>query len=503
MIIAITVVMIIGMLTLSVVSNSLHQLNGVAENDQQTASVHSAEGGVDLAISQMQSATTLSRLPCGIPTTNLVTNTITANYTVTVTYYDSSGNTLSCPAPSSSETYYAGSTSPATALIRSQGSSNSAAFGKQSMEAQVQLASNATTGAFFNGAIYSNSAMTWINKATISSSTGAANIYSNGDFICNNTSTIQGNVYVNGNFTATNVCNTTGSWWVNGFVLDKTGSSVGGSVIAAGSGTCATGYQVCFNSANGSVAGNVQAAGNVTSKETVTGGITQGKSGLTAPPMNFDQYDFKSSDWCGITGAVGNSYNCSTGYRLIEEANNGCTQAETDILSMAAATMPTVIYVPGTCTVGWTSSISIALAKNLIVFAEGGFKFGNTVNITSTGATQLYFVVPYSTGDWSNGSTGSTTTCTSQAGNPAVSTPGEWFVNTISFPTTNFYTFMYTPCEVYLNNQGAVAGQLYGGQVFLKNQVTFTYVPPSLPNQGASSSNLFNVALFYDRQVTP
>ena len=497
MIIAITVVMIAAMLSLAVISNSLHQLNGVAQTNQQVETVHSAEGGVDLAVSQMQTATALTGLPCGIPG-SLATGPITATYTVSVTYYTASGTQMTCPTASPTSTTYLSTSgansglTPATAIINSQGGSNSKAYGDQSIQAEVRLTSVATTGAFFQGAIYSNSNIYFNNQTTIDSSTGAANVYSDGYFNCNNQTAIQGNLLANGYIYLNNPCNITGDVESNGYFSDNNGSSIGGYITAAGTGYCSGTYHVCFNNSHGVVSGSVTSSGTVSKVNgEQTGTVTQNSSTVQPPVIPaFDQYNYNSTDW--------------TGYTVITETNNNCAQGETDVENAGNDTASTVIYVPGTCVLSFNNNVTLALTHNLIIFAEGGIYFNNQLTVTAPNATsanpaELYMVVPYAKG---NGGSGGAQTCSGSGNNIA---PYIQLNNNVSLPTNYFYTFFYTPCEIYVNNALTFAGQIYAGYVNFNNSINMTYVAPSLPNQGGASngSNIFNISLLYDRQETP
>lgn len=511
MIVAIAVVGIMAMLTVYVGQNALHQLSTTATDRQRTTTVDSAEGGVDLAVSQMQAATTLTGstgLPCGIPG-SLSTAPTTASYTVSVTYYSSTGANLStagCPAPSlTSETYYTGTTTPISALIFSQGASNSKAYGAQAMEAQVQL--SGTSGAIGTNAIYSGGAMTWKDGVQASDPGGKANIYSGGDFGCTltpGTTAIQGSIVVQGSITTAQPCNTTGNWSVLNYVNDPAGSTVGGSITAAAKNAtynCGAGFttaSVCL-SGNGSV-GAIDARTTVDNvKNEPHGTITSGDSGLTGPQTQaFPQLNFVSSNWAGA------------GWKVITEANNGCTQAQTDVAAMSSASQPTVIYVPGTCQMWWNSALSLSLAQNLAVVSEGGFYFQGNVTVTAgSSASKLFLISPYATGDGGTGGTNACGTPPSGGGNPnwpsGNQTPGLYVGGTFSAPTSNnFQTLFYVPCSIYMpNGMTSDYAQIYaGGSMLLDHQFTFNYQAAQIPGYGSSGNGLFNVSLLYKRQTT-
>lgn len=520
MVVAIGVVSIISMLTVYVAQNALHQLNTTASDRQRTVTVDSAEGGIDLAISKMQTATTLTGatgLPCGIPG-SLATAPTTASYSVAITYYSSTGANLStagCPAPSGSETYYTGSTTPASALILSQGSSNSSAYGNQAMEANVQLTPATTSGAIGSDAIYSGGAMTWKDAVTVTDPSHNANVYSGGDLGCSLTpgnATIQGWIHVQGSLTVGGgqACNTTGDWWTLNYVDDQgSGSTVGGSIISGTTGAtfnCGGAYptaSVCLNG-TGSVSGSqgVVAAGTIDNVHTepVTHGLHPGTSPAPGgpPSQTLPQLNFVSSNWT------------AAGWNVITEANNGCTQAKTDVASMSTATQPTVIYVPGTCQMWWSSDLSLSLNNNLVVFAEGGFYFQGRLTVTAgSSATKLYLVVPYAKGDGGTGGTNACGTPPTGGGNPnwptnpVQQTPGLYVGNTFTEPTSNFNTLFYTPCSIYMpNGFTGDYGQVYGGTVYFDHPIIFTYQAALIPGYGASGTNKLNVTLLYKRQVT-
>ena len=508
MIVAISVVMVISLLMVYVADNALHQLSGTAGDRQRTLTVASAEGGVDLAVSQMQSATTLTGstgLPCGIPGT-LATSPTTATYTVTVTYYSSADVNLSstgCPTASpTAETYYTGTTTPASATIFSKGASNSTAYGNQAMEADVQLSSSVVSSTIGNDAVYSAGAMTWQDGVTLGDINGAANVYSGGDFGCTTTpgtTNIQGSVYVQGSLTTTQQCNTTGDWWTLDYVSDHgPGSIVGGNITVSTTGTtfnCGGGYptsSVCLNG-NGSVGGTITAAGSVDNVHNESTGTIHANVGNTsAPPTQaFPQLNFVSSNWT------------ASGWNVITEPSNGCTAAEAAVGAMNLATQPTVIYVPGTCQMTWSGDLSLNLAQNLVVFAEGGFFFQKALTVTAgSSATKLYLIAPYAKGD---GGGGGTNTCGPAPGGwpGGTQTPGLYVGGDFTEPTSNFNTLLYAPCSVYMpGGFTADYAQIYGGTVWFNQPISFKYQAAPIPGYNSTGPNLLNVTLLYLRQVT-
>jgi hypothetical protein len=436
--------------------------------------VSSAEAGTELAISDLQQATSLGALPC-VLTGSLGTGPTTASYTTTLKYYDSSNNLLTCTG-----SYYAGSTSPARAEIISKGTTNSAAYGNQGIDALVQLTPVVSLGNIGNDAAFSNGNETSQNKVTINGYGGSnADVYVNGDMACDNTSTIHGSVYVHGSLTTQNVCNTDGSWWASGNVTDSSGSTIGGNVTSSGG-------SISLHGTSGA-AGSTQVAGYAKAAGTNTGGTVSGQrlanqTGLLPPPtQTFPQLSYVASNWT------------AAGWSVKEEGTN-CTQAVSDMAAMATATQKTVIHV-GTpaggaaCQLYWSSSTTLTLNQPLVVFADGGFKWQNTLTLNTTGSAEnLYLIVP-----WTN-SLGNQTVCTN--GQPWI-----YFQNTVT-ASSNVTTLLYSPCDVYVQNSLGYGGQVYGGDIHFQNSISFDYVPATIPGFGTSSS-LYNVSLAYERQVVP
>lgn len=483
LLITMMVIFIATVLVVAALMLAQHSVSSAGIDRSRTQSVAVAEAGLDQAVHLIQ--TSDAYLPC---TTTLAatlpgtmnTTPAVSHYSVTVTYYGTNPPTsspLDCTGP-----YLPTTTPPASAEIVSKAYNGATQATGRAMEALVALTpESGLTEAIFGNKIISFSNNAVVNR-TPASTAGNADLYTNGDYVCANSQTVDGSVYAQGYIQATNTCSVTGSWDAKGNVSTTQNSNIGGSI-----------YSVQGNvslSSNTTVAGSVYAAGTATGGH-VSGATYSNDGSLPPVPTKaFPTDDFTSTDWT------------SQGYQFIPD--NDCSTDPADpgsvynaISSMSTTTQKTVIDT--SCALSWGNNTKITLAADLVIFADGGFTTNNQVDFESTNGTtrNLEWIVP-----WQDNTTGATpsTNCGS-ATPPDITTSNlTTFGNNSSPP--NVDVLFYTPCDITLNNKQAMVGQIYAdGTVTVENNFNMTYQQMPLYGSSADTQVQYIAEYDYKREV--
>ncbi|MHB8511322.1 MAG: hypothetical protein ACYDCC_04000 [Actinomycetota bacterium] len=458
--------MIAMMLSVVIVNQSIHSLNGTAVDRSRTQGIESAEAALGIAYQQIGAATSYSSLPCGSGAiTGSLTSAPTAeSYSVTINYYDTYPPTdaaLTCSA------VQAGAVTPIGADVTATGQNNQTGISqKRAMDALVKLTANPNPA--FSKAIFSNSSMSGVNNATIYGYSGNdADVYTNGSITCSNSFMDHGSVYAQGSFTGNNSC------VVAVDVYTKTGVTLSNSASIGNNVTVSQGNVTLSN--NAVINNQAFASGSVTvnSPATIVHGYVANATGLADPPqLSFPVLNYNQTDWT------------NAGYTAITDNNCTASGVYTDISNMATATSNTVIYT--TCALSWSGNTTININHNLTIFSTGGFTMQNqTFWGSADGGTHILdFIVPYSA---------ATMPCTS---------PGISLSNNTSF-AQQVNIFWYTPCQMTISNNTTGYGQVYAGSVDPTNNYTQHYVPISIPGQKQGGQALYSVGIGYEREVLP
>jgi len=459
---AILVTMVVTLLAIGAIETANHSLNSTVVDRKQVQSIGGAEAGIDLATNSLQSAAP----PCTLSGT-LPSGPTTSSYSVAITYYgttDGSGSALSCSA------VQAGTAVPLSALLTSTGDTSAAGFGSRVMHALVHM--TAVPSPAFDKAIFAQGTLTFNNKSTINGDgKNNADVYTNTSFTCTNNENFYGSLYSQGDITGSNTCTTSGDWWAAG-TISATGNGVlGGSAYAGGcvtpaAGTCtastANGAGNISFSSNYSVAKNAIAKGTISPTPCGAGKVIQGTCSTSAnhgapPYYSFPVVDYNALAWS------------QAGYTVHDFTGSSCPAFTP--ATLAAYTSPAVVLT--NCNVDWGKN-TWTFNTDMAVFATGGFGSTNQVTFQSGSATShnFYMIVPSHLFG-----TQSATTCSSNSGNIT-------FTNktTIDSTTTPLVSFIYTPCNVTINNNQSEVGQVYsGGNVSITNQFTMNYKSLSVP----------------------
>jgi hypothetical protein len=489
MITAVLISSIVLALGLVSVQLSFHNLDQSALDRKRVVSVDAAEAGLDDTIRQIQSSA-VAALLCR------VSGTLNgSSYQVTIDYYRNYPPTrLDIDSPLRCLPL---SVDPAGARITATGDTPSRQFGRRKLQSQVRL-TPILGGA--NQAIFSQGSINLRNNLTLTGQNGNdADVYTNGDFYCDNSPTVSGSVLApRGHIVINGSCQVKNNAWAGGDpglarvcpgsanspldvqasggeVCDYSNSAVGHDVISsksyvllikAGSdvnNNATAGTRVCQNTSlcRGRVA------------RTVTQGLIQNPpAGLPLlPPFIYD-----ASLWTGQTPP----------YVITELA---CNRAAAAIASLAPRiSRPTVFHVTG-CTQTSAATAGIAFTNNVsfnqdaAIVVDGSISFLNHVDLSATSGTHsLRIIVPSL----------DRTHCTDTY------PPNITARNLVAFD--NLPVFVYSPCTVTWENHGAnAAGQVFGGTVNISNNFSMQYMPIFVPGFGQITGHKVDIA--YKREI--
>lgn len=439
-------------------------------NDRaRSSAVTTAEGGVDTALANIQTAS-VGSVPCGTSTsTNSQAKPETISIATTVTYYNAAGSVISCSAIQN------GSVTATQALIKSVATTTPAGGGqtvRRSVESLVQLKAKYQND--FDKAIFGNAGVQVANNFDLYGQSGPdADVYTNGNFACSHNEHYRGSVYAQGSITLSNTCTIeVNAWAKTGFTSTDTQAYVGGDVLVS-NGTA--------NVSAGSVGGKVKAV-SVTPASYCTANpskcVTGTGAAATPPAVSFPQLGSDTSAWVAAGYTVVTKNDCTDE----SSSNNPGAWIDANAQSLSGKTL-----VVTSCTLSFKSNVkTVDINNDLAIFATGGVNLANSMTITSTNTTShyLYFVQPY----------GSTCLGSSNLGinlsNLVVMDP------TIS-------ELLYTPCDVHKANQSSTYGQIYaGGTAYIDNKTDAYYRP--IPVFGVVSMSIvasYTADILYKRET--
>lgn len=509
---AVLVTMIVVGLAGIAAQSALHGISSSAVALKLVQASSAAESGIDATIAGIQSGSELP--PCGAQTQQALGPPADTFYTVTITYYDSSGTSM-C-----TQSGVEPSGTPASALVQSVGTTGATqTFGNTTWEAYLKLSPSPPASSGFDQAIYSDGSLSFTNRATLYGDAAGndANIYADGDFTCTNQLYNYGNVYAQGDIEATNQCGSAGSWWAGGSICDTGKGAIAGSVMAAGdvSGACKSVTAGTISMGSAVVAKGAIARSLITPwpcpNSKIEGSCSENTDSSTNPgPPSADPFPLWSLNTSTWKTAGYTIINDTTGASNPGTPCSSSAQVYKDLAAMSTAgSSPTLIYTD--CQIQWNVSgcpkvsglCTWSFANNLAIVDIGGYSATNSASFQSTSSTEHYFymLVPY---DQYGSNTA--TQCGSGNGTGTVN-----FTNTITTGGTGnanpLGMLIYTPCNVSFTNSVSVVGQIYSGTggISVTNNYTMQFQLVPVPGydtagSGNPSSTTYTVALVYKRQ---
>jgi len=479
LLIALMVMMLAASLGAVVVKVAINTNADSGVDRQRTVSINAAEAGIDSTYASIEGSGT--SLPCVWPASGSYDVGAVPDptaVTVGITYYDSSGATLSC-----SGGILPASVTPAHALIDSTAQlprlANAARSATRHMQSYVTL--TPVLGRGLTKAVFGQSTIVASNQASVNNGTaGDGNLYTNGNFTCSNQQSYQGSVIApTGYIKLSNSCSVAGDVWAKTSI--DTGSwngHIGGRAIASAGAITLSG--------SGDVTGTLQA------------GTTISYSGCSAPNKCFPNQSTAApvAPSQPFPHLLGDATTLSStwagdGWTIVVDSG-ACASVVSRIAAAAASASKTVFTT--TCPVNF-SSTSISFNSDFALFTSAGITTSQHVTFQASATRNIYMIVPWNNYD------GSLHTC--PAGNVSF---GNNF-GTSYTPTVSLMT--YTPCNLAYsnNNTGNNFGQLYaGGTVTISNNFGMTYQPLPLPSGALDPNYLptlsYTVGILYKRETT-
>jgi hypothetical protein len=452
MITALLVSMIAVIMSVAVVTLSIHNSSESALDRKHVQSIDAAEAGINAYYSMLTGAT-------GAATCNTIDATLPvtppANYHVTIQLYSVwppvAGSELACPPP----------TMPAGALVRSKGTAvatgNPTAVSR-TMEAGVRLV---PIYGGFGQAIFSDTQLNLQNQLTLNGNiANDGDIYTNGDLTLNNNTVIAGSAYAQGGISLAQGIVKANAWGKNAVDLSS-GIEVFGNATSSTSSI--------------SLSNNSHVHGNAKAGTTISGGTIDGSTAPgspSGPPPAFALPHITYDNPCAWTCPVPSGF----GYTEVDPVD--CAAASAWI-----ATMPVgdyVLRINSTCTALWGNNSTVNIKGNLAIITNGGFATQNQTNWNSVGGTWTLYVISV----WRAG-----LNCPSGAYDINVS-------NNTNFNSLNM--FLYSQCTINMDNANEIHGQIMGGTVNVSNQMTMDFVPAIVPAQNLTG---YQVQPSYLREV--
>ena len=494
LIVAMMVMMLAASLCAVVVKVAIDTNAESGVDRQRTVSINAAEAGLDATYATIEGAGTL--LPCVWPASG--TYSVNANpdptyVSVAITYYDSSGNQLSCP----NGVTLPSSVTPASALIESKAVLPQLANAPRTATRYMQSSVNLTPvrGKGLTNAIFGQQTIFTSNKVTVYRGGGGddGNLYTNGNFSCTNNESFQGSMLApTGSVTLGSSCSFTGDVWAADSVTSNNGYSgtIGGRVIAS------TGN---ISLVGGTVGGTLQAAGTISYAGCSVPNKCFANQGTAAPTSPSQPFPHILGDQTTLNGVWGGS-----GWNVISDTN--CSSIVNDITnpSNGYATLAGKTLVVTPCTVAFQGKVNINFKGDFALFASGGISSTQQVTFDASNPnTNVYMIVPWTGTDSVTGQT-----YTDYFGNQ-VSCPAGNVSFGNNFSTTSKVNFLvYTQCDLNYanNNAGTNPSQVYaGGTVTINNQYSMTYYPVPLPAGAIAKDSLptisYSVAILYKRET--
>jgi hypothetical protein len=500
--VAAVAVAIIGIaLSLVVMTRALVVTNDTQRDRVRTAEIHSAEGALDSALFELE-----SELLCHAPSFSpIVVGEGTSAVEVTITYQYFNGTTelTACDG-----TLIAGE--PTRALVSARAvpvvDTVAGVAPVRTIEAMVELVPVESMGE--QTAIFAANSLTTTNPITLESedSTLEANIRIEGlnaHWRCQSGGTIKGNVIVvQGSATfEVSSCRVTGDLWVKNNFTGK--QPIGGGLANIGGDLTARYGTIELTNANYRFGGNVRAGGNTVGFHWGTAQWAGTRCSANTTPcassvfgadpvvVGIPEIDYKSSDWTGAGYTIKSKTtfedewisqaNTNAQWQIDQIRNANCTigpwmfynGAQPTLNLNGGSTLKTKsVYDLRTCQFA-PQGITFKLYADTAIFTKSMITNGQTRFQSGDGQPHnLYIIVPDG-GTANNGK--------AECSDRGTYKPGDITLQTGVFIDPGIVGMYYTPCTLGYTNPSSTIGQLYGGNIDIRTNNGFKFVPLTVP----------------------
>lgn len=501
LVVAIALIMLVAVLLATLIAMAMYESRATGRDRQRSQAVMSAEQAVDTLMSLVNNSPVASA-PCGDASGSISVVSDRLEMTSAVTYYDEDGVKIDdCTAIQS------GSVRAYTAHITATATSEPLADqapARRTVEMLVELSPE--FGNDLTKAIVGSQGITFANKVTLTGEDGQPNadMYTDGDVVCDNNQVFHGSVYAQGSVRMSSSCHVLVDVHSNGFRADNNKVTVNGQILSTSdvvlNAEIDVGQQILSRGAitlNGQGALTCAPPSKCFPNATVPAvphqdfPILNGDQGTIDDWINDGGYTtvvrfgpgqpapFNQCGWYNgpdLVGPDGKSTNLN---------GKGDYVAAWIFANGYKLSGPTLIR--STCTNGVTfQGIDIEINDNLAVFADGGITFSNTNRMTSTTADEhnLYLIQPYDTPvacpTWGSG----------------INLDNQVTVD----PTVN--VLLYSPCNIRKANQSTYYGQIYSdGKAQFDNQLVMEYKPlPVFGVQASTTIESYTLEILYKRE---
>jgi Tfp pilus assembly protein PilX len=446
---AVLIVFVVMVLSTTVLSMSVHNVDQSAYDRRRVSAVVAAEAGLDQTFSFIASASPSEIAASGCQfVQTLAGEPQDASFVVGVTLYDAAGNTIPCD--------QAAANVPVSMSMYSEGTTGTTT---RRMETFVEL--QPVYGGF-EGAVVSDSGLSVSNNMTINGDQGndADVIVPSGNAVVTNNTSIAGSLYVpNGSASVSNNGLISNDLWANGALTMSNNFQVLGDVRSSTSSISITN--------NAHVGGNATAATSITGSANVSGGVYPNSPSGPPPAYGYPQIAWDAQDW------VGAGYTVTT-YTDCPSANAA--------LAGQTLTGDQVIRIAGVCSLSFGGNTTIRFDGNLAVVTDGSIRSSNNVKWEGVNGTQRLFLI--------------------SAYRPSLSCAGGSYdvvdSNNVSYPGAS--VLFYSTCGVTISNNSGFTGQVMGRPVTITNNFTMNYVPMVVPGTNMVG---FDQSIMYLREVRP
>lgn len=456
----------------------------VASNDSgrdrvRTTEVHSAEGAVDATMAELEVAS-----PCPGPSFSPLTygsGSQATQVTVAIDYFNDSG-----PVTCSDTSGFTGTLSgvPNRAVVTATSVGVVGGLGIQperNMQGELKLTPNVSNGVI--AAIFASKQLTYnANLQVVPSAVGeTADVWlDTGDWNCSGASggkggiTIQGSLYVpDGTLRIGKDCDIGGDVWVQDGLTLNSDTVIGGSVTVRSAPLTHAGFtvggDVLVGGANDGV-GTINAPGTVK--------FNVGAAAIpNHTPVGLPKIEYVEGDWTadGFTAKPLSSFN-----------GGDCTVSSTVTLGGTAADPQKQVYdLLGCDPLDLKNKADFQICEDTALFVSG-IKSSSSYTVGSCDGKKhkFWLIIPYSTPDGNMDSN----------------------KGSVEFDS-NIESFWYAPEGLYLQTHSTFYGQIYGGDLNLKNDGNYNYVNVGVPGVDlasgtASVSSGFRVELVSKREVS-
>lgn len=482
MIAVIGLIAVTSMITLTVTGATVQALSFTSLTRAGVQSTAAAESGVDAMLAALTNDACpldgeLSATQGSVNPALTGAAAVAPFYTATIAHRISTAAawTAGCPGDASTQVRI-----QSTGFASDEGVSASAsAQDALAVQAIYEWRPGANSAAVTGAAVFSYGTPGLSNSLELLSFNGnSANvIVAEGNILCSNSVYVEGDIVAaNGNIQLDNTCSAGGNVWASGTVGLQGNKTIGGDVIAAGTG-------ITRIDPSTSIGGGIYARGEIDSwgQRCTTGATGWDAAGdacsvartTGADPVFYNRLDvaaptrpawvdvnFVSADWVSRGWTV-NTY---TGPCLIDNK----TSSHAQVLALSNYTTPTVIDARAcsSFTISTSAKLTVAMRTDLT------FILPKTVNIEDFTAVSnnsldraLRFITPDTVAD----------------NLPTLTGCGRIDINNQNELEATIAVMVYSPCPVFNSNKLTWRGQYYASSVSFSNNSELTYVPIGIP----------------------